>query len=334
MRHYIYITYIMTTVMAAITGCGSPGNSKTATFTPEKVHRLDSYAYRLGVMPDSTPETDKEAMTPGIAAIDSMLAYTGNPQASFASYCKSPAVKIFTPDVEHVYPNLDSLESTLGHITAVAGMKFSEIPRRTYFSIISPYSQSIFLSDSVALIALNHYLGADYIGYAGRFEPYRLRDKTPERLPYDIAEAIVASAYPYAPPTSQDATALSRMLYEGALLNAVMALVPDADTTEALSLTAEQLKWLNDNEGRIWNALIGNDLLYSTSPVDATRLVSPAPATAILGQSVPPRAGRFVGLRIIRSYLSQHPGQSMSSMLQPDFYCSPQTLIDAGYAPF
>lgn len=93
MRHYIYITYIMTTVMAAITGCGSPGNNKTATFTPEKVHRLDSYAYRLGVMPDSTPETDKEAMTPGIAAIDSMLAYTGNPQASFASYCKSPAVK-------------------------------------------------------------------------------------------------------------------------------------------------------------------------------------------------------------------------------------------------
>ena len=55
--------------MAAITGCGSPGNNKTATFTPEKVHRLDSYAYRLGVMPDSTPETDKEAMTPGIAAI-------------------------------------------------------------------------------------------------------------------------------------------------------------------------------------------------------------------------------------------------------------------------
>lgn len=268
--------------MAAITGCGSPGNNKTATFTPEKVHRLDSYAYRLGVMPDSTPETDKEAMTPGIAAIDSMLAYTGNPQASFASYCKSPAVKIFTPDVEHVYPNLDKLESTLGHITAIAGIEFIEIPRRTYFSIISPYSQSIFLSDSVALIALNHYLGADYIGYAGRFEPYRLRDKTPERLPYDIAEAIVASAYPYAPPTAQDATALSRMLYEGALLNAVMALVPDADTSEALSLTAEQLKWLNDNEGRIWNALIGNDLLYSTSPVDATRLVSPAPATAIL----------------------------------------------------
>ena len=67
------------------------------------------------------------------------------------------------------------------------------------------------------------------------------------------------------------------MLYEGALLNAVMALVPDADTSEALSLTAEQLKWLNDNEGRIWNALIGNDLLYSTSPVDATRLALPLP---------------------------------------------------------
>ena len=43
--------------MAAITGCGSPGNSKTATFTPEKVHRLDSYAYRLGVMPDSAWES-------------------------------------------------------------------------------------------------------------------------------------------------------------------------------------------------------------------------------------------------------------------------------------
>ena len=242
-------------------------------------------------------------------------------------WAASPVVKVFTPDVDSVFTSLKPLEAALGGILARAPAEGVELPRRRYAAVVWGRPESIMFCDSVMLIALNHYLGADYAGYTG-MPVYRRASKTPERLPLDVAEALLGTQYPYEP--SQDATVLSRLLYEGAQA-ALRMRVAACSAVDALGYTDQEYALLSDHESELWQMLVGRGLLYSTLPSDADRLVEAAPSTAILAQQAPGRAGRFIGYRIVEAYLSSHPGVSPVELLAPAFYRSESALRESGY---
>lgn len=243
----------------------------------------------------------------------------------------SAPVRVFSPDVRPVYESVDSLERVVGKMN---GQMKRYLPRASFsrvFTIVSPYRQSVIISDSLCFVALNHYLGADYPGY-GTFSEYQRRFKTSRHMPYDIAEAAVAVAYPYE--NDGTGTVLSRMLYEGALVDAVMSLVPDADLAEALGYSPQQLEWAEKNEHNVWNSLITNKLLYSTSGLDADRVVSAMPFTTAVGPDVPGRIGRYTGYRIVRDYKKEYGSDDAAFLLSPSFYSHPEdVLVKARYAP-
>lgn len=77
--------------------------------------------------------------------------------------------------------------------------------------------------------------------------------------------------------------------------------------------------------------MITRKLLYSTNRLDANRLVNPSPATSILHHESPGRLGRFIGYKIVKSYVETHPDINLKWLLSPDFYNSLQSLIDSCY---
>lgn len=258
-----------------------------------------------------------------------VLGYEGVTDSLVQSWSGSDAVSVFTPAVDSVFPTLEPLEHQLGAIVSDAedaGLKFET---DTYAAVVWGNRRSIVFVDSVMLIALNHYLGANYAGYVGWPEYMRAR-KTPEQLPYDICEALVATNYPYQP--SADASVLSRLVYEGLLIEAKQSLVEDAALAQSLGYTAEQLTYMEKNEQSVWNRLVEQRLIYDTSEFTIERLVSPAPATFILGSDVPPRAGRYIGYRIVESYLKKHGDVRLADMLRPEFYNNPSLLVESGYS--
>lgn len=243
-------------------------------------------------------------------------------------FATSPAVKIFTPAVDSVFPKIQPVEKTLGLILANANTLGLGLPKRHYAAVVWGNYKSIVFTDSCMLIALNHYLGADYEGYSGWPEYMRL-GKTPKRLAYDIAEAMVANTFPYERKPSS--TALSRMVYEGAITLAKMKLVPDAALSEALGYTDKQLEWLHDHESEIWNVLVGRDLLYNTSEDIVEKLVSPAPSTPLISPVAPGRVGRYLGYCILTSYLKNNSSTPLPYIFTPDFYNNPSLLVESGY---
>ncbi|MDE6108882.1 MAG: hypothetical protein K2F72_01180, partial [Muribaculaceae bacterium] len=206
----------------------------------------------------------------------------------------SDAVRVFSPDVDSVFPSREPVEASLGGILSRAAAEGLDLPASRYAAVVWGRPESIVFCDSVMLVALNHYLGADYPGYS-HVEPYRRRLKTPGRLSADMAEAMVATAYPYA--SDDVAAVLSRLLYEGALIEAISR-VADVPAADAMGYTPEEYAWLEQHETALWQSLVARELLYSTLPGDASRLVSPAPSTSILDAEAPGRAGRFLGHRI------------------------------------
>lgn len=225
-------------------------------------------------------------------------------------WAASRAVAMFTPPVDSVFGGTAVLAGHLGNILGHAEAEGLHLPRRRYAAVVYDRPKSILFVDSVMLVALNHYLGADFAGYS-HWPYFMRRSKTPEALPYDLAEALVATAYPY---NGGDGTVMSRLLYEGALAEAKHRLVGGSEAA-ALGYDKDEWQWLLDNEEAIWQRLAVERLLYDTSQSTIDRLVAPSAYTSILGSEVPGRAGRFVGYRLVRKYLKEHPEASLSELL-------------------
>lgn len=269
-------------------------------------------------------------------ALSAMLRYMmpeGDAAAQTERLSESDAVLIFTPAVDSVFPRIEPLEKTLGHILHRAKADSLDLPGRTYAAVVWGKTKSIvnvdMPHDSVMLIALNHYLGADYPGYS-HWPVYMRASKTPRHLPYDIVEALVASRYPY--PERPGQTVLSRMVYEGVLALAKIELVPDGNISEALGYTESELQWLGENETKIWNMIVERDILYDTSLTMAEALVAPSPYVSVLGHGVPGRVGRYIGYRIVRAYMKQNTRTCLRDMLSPDFYDNTSVLVEAAYS--
>lgn len=307
-----------------ISGCQSSDDSA------EQV-KLERFDLAMAAYSGSDESVRSQVRTQYDQALKMIMAMRGDVMSddAFVQYSDSKAVKVFTHDVDSVYGDVSDIEEVMSKILSNAKDLLPAIPHRRYFAIVSPYNTSIFADDSTMLIALNHYLGADYPGYAG-FDNYLRQNKTREKLPYDIAEALVALAYPYQP--DENETLLNRMLYEGALLEAIMRLVPEAQESLAMGYTTEQLEWLRVNSKQAWQAVVGRQLLYSTSSSDIDRMVNPAPKTMLLHQESPGRAGRFIGYCITQSYLSHHKDATLEHLLSPDYYNSRSTLVESEYS--
>ena len=246
----------------------------------------------------------------------------------FASWSQTSAARVFTPDADSVFKSRNPGQVIASVITNARHERL-RVPAKKFATVVWSKRQSIIFTDSVMLIALNHYLGPDYPGYAGMPE-YIRRQKSPEMLPYDIAEAMVATAYPY---DGNNATVLNRLLYEGALAEAKMRLVKDASPAVALGYDDDTFKQIEQNEHDLWQKILEKKLLFDHDPTTAARLVAPSPVTGILGTRVPGRVGRYVGWRIIRTYLERNPDTTLSDILSSNFYMSDDILRKAGYRP-
>ncbi len=318
-----FFLYVLAAIAAtAIAGCTQVEMTPTP-ITP--IYKL------LEEYPSMNQSRRDSLMCSDSLLLDAMLKFIGKGNVNdtvLMEYATSPAMKVFAPAADSIFPKIQPLENTLGAILNNAKKHGFDLPERHYAAVVWGNFKSIVLTDSCMLIALNHYLGADYEGYAG-WPEYMRRDKTPKRIAYDMAEALIANEFPYK--RTSESTVLSRLIYEGALTMAKIKLVPYGTPAEALGYTDEQLEWLEAHESELWNVLVRDGLIYSTSENVATKLVNPTPSTSQLSPLAPGRAGRYIGYRILMSYIENNSATSLQYLLSPDFYDKPALLTESAY---
>lgn len=201
----------------------------------------------------------------------------------------SSAFQFFQHDVDSLLPSLASVSESLGRLDG--------FPARVY-GMVSPFNQSIITVDTVVIIALNHYLGSGYEGYAS-FPDYLRRNKTVDRLPIDVGEAWIRSRYSF-PDSILSPTLLQRMAYEGAVIAETADELSIADGPLLLGWTQEEWNGALANEKEAWRRIVAGELLFSDDFSLIGRLMSPAPSSPDVSPDAPGRLGRFIGLRLIR----------------------------------
>lgn len=316
-RFLIDVSVFLAVIVSAVfSGCESG-----RYIEPVKIGRLD-LALRAGAPLD-------DGFAVAAAELFRVSGYGELCDSTLSRYASSPAIMLHERAVDSVWTGnrVELLENSLGNMKLRMAHIFPDVRFPVVYAIVSPFNQSVFTVDSLLYLGLNHYLGSNYGPY-GYFPDYVRERKIPGRVIPDVAETLLRRDYPYQP-QGEYPTALSRLLYEGVLIEAEMQIAGISEQ-EALGYDDAQMSWLNRNEKELWETVVGRKYLFSTDPQIALSLVNLAPFTGLFGQEVPGAVGRFLGHRIINSYLDNH-AVPLSELLSPSFYESPTALADSRY---
>lgn len=195
----------------------------------------------------------------------------------------------------------DELEQLFRHLRYC----FPEFKQPRVITVTSEvdYRNKVIVTDTIALIALDTYLGADHVFY-GSIQNYLKQNFTKDQVIPDMAQEY-AKKYAYQPRTK---TLLEEMIYHGKLLYFKDKVIPFKSDEEKIGYSMEQLAWAQENESEIWRYFVDRELLYSTDSKLPSRFINPAPFSKFyleLDGESPGRLGQYMGWQIVRAYMDK-----------------------------
>ncbi|MEN8886452.1 MAG: gliding motility lipoprotein GldB [Winogradskyella sp.] len=195
--------------------------------------------------------------------------------------------------------------------------KVFSVPRVVTLTNTVQYRDKVIVTDSIALVALDNYLGENHKFYVnGNIPSYLAKNFKKEQIVVDFADSY---AKKYAFQTNRK-TLLDEMIYFGKLLYFKDVIIPFKTNAEKIGYTQQQLAWAEANESSIWSYFIEKELLYSTDSKLPNRFIADAPFTKFyleLDNESPGRLGQYVGWQIVRAY-AEISGKDLMQIMQTE----------------
>lgn len=175
------------------------------------------------------------------------------------------------------------------------------------------YENRVILADTLLLLGLDNYLGADHRFYQS-VPRYVAKGLDKDFLVSDVAGTFARKVVN--PPRGR--TFLAKMVYYGKLLYLKDKLTPNISDAQKIGYTPEEWDWALANEEQIWRYFVENELLYSTDAGLDARFLDPAPFSKFrlaLDNESPGRLGRFLGWQIMRAFAVKNESLSLQEVL-------------------
>ena len=166
------------------------------------------------------------------------------------------------------------------------------------------YRNKVILADSMLVVGLDNYLGANHRFYEG-IDKYISKEMKSSQIGPDVAETYASQ---YIKPPSK-ATFLGQIIYFGKELYLKDLWLPNASDAEKIGYTEEEFQWAEENEEYMWRYFIEKELLYSTDPKLGARFINPAPFSKFyleIDNESPGMLGRYLGWKIVRAYMKKN----------------------------
>lgn len=235
----------------------------------------------------------------------------------------------FKDDVKAAFSNIDTLRNDLGEMksnyeTIFPDAKFPEI-----ITAILPYNQSVIGTDSAVVISLNHYLGAAHPMYEC-YEPYIRLEKEKRMIPVHVAELLVNNKM-LEMLHNQCTTLLDFIISEGVRLKLEQMLLGSRDIEDLLGWNKQSTQWVEKNEQMLWNTLVSQDILYSSSSLVIGNMLRPGAYSPVFGTACPSRIGAWIGVRIVEKYCKEKDRDFINSYREILTTNSQTILINSEY---
>ncbi len=200
----------------------------------------------------------------------------------------------------------------------------------TYFYIsgIDYEMPAVMIQPDGVLISIDYYLGNedkiyDYIGMP-RFRSIRCQ---PSYISRDLAQAFYDN---YFAERSNKKDVLSEMINAGKRLYFIEAMNPVLPDSIIMGYSSKQAQWAQQHEADVWATIVGNDMLYANGLELFRNFFGDGPFTQAFSNEAPARLGEFIGLQIIRSYMTHNDVNLHDLMKNRDIQ---QIFQDSQYKP-
>ena len=182
---------------------------------------------------------------------------------------------------------------------------------------ISGFNISVFTGFDYIGISLDKYLGSSFEGYKDMFEKYLSRRMHKEMLPVDVMKSWCIAEFSY---NDSINTVLTNSIYKGRIQYFLDAMLPETNDTLKWAYTNEQWGWANKYEQKIWDYMVAEKILFSNKTMNITTFTGEAPFTTPFQNNSAPRAGSFIGYKIVHSYMKNNPEISLSNLMNETDY--------------
>ncbi len=239
------------------------------------------------------------------------------PDSVFLNRTQDPIQKMIQSSVDSVFMDFETTEKDL--ISLYKHIKYYR-PSLVKPRLISVYSDvdyrnRVIVTDSIVIIGIDNYLGADHPFYEG-FYKYVKKNLKKDQIVMDLADTY-AARWINEPKRN---TFLAELIYQGKKLYLKDLWVPSAEDSTKIGYTKGELQWAQDNTFYIWQYFVENELLYSTDPKLLSRFIAMAPFSRFnlgLDSESPGGIGRYIGWKIVKSYVNNNDN-SLIQLLQMD----------------
>ena len=247
-------------------------------------------------------------------------------------YVADPVMRDIYRITDSLYHDLSDVERQLGR---ALGRAYKLCPKmyhveRFYTSVTGDfnYNWRVYSNCNDLCVCLDQYaLGAmeryQYFGIPN----YIVRTLSRE---YIVPDCMFTLAGLHIATPDGELTLLDHAIADGKKLYFMEKVLPGIADTVLLRYTADQLKWMKNNESNVWGWMIKNKMLYSTDRSAFRNLMGDAPHTNAFGNNSAPRTASYIGWQIVRAYMKKSRCTMQELFDEPD---SQKILTTSGWRP-
>jgi gliding motility-associated lipoprotein GldB len=218
-------------------------------------------------------------------------------------------------EISKVYPSLTPFETQLKSLFQHIKYYFPRLndPKVILLTNNVDYQNKTVYADSLVLISLDTFLGANNLLYEG-IPQYIVRDMDIAYLGAHLSDEFAISVVP----APADRTLLAQMIYYGKRFYIKDLLLPDTADEIKISYTENEMNWVKENERFIWQYFIENELLYKTQSSYLLRFIESAPFSKFyleIDNESPGKIGQWLGWQIVRAFVSKNPDKTLQQIL-------------------
>lgn len=316
-----YVHFLMLTglIIFSFSGCINKNHkypeSEIAKVPVEDfiIHRYDSALFSLDI---NDFENQIKTLVPEFGFFLTDLNPNSAAFLDLQDFVNDPVIFNTSKAVQKTFPELDELKDQLKSTFQHLKYHFPSIKIPAVYTYVSGYDAEtpIIFADSILIIGLDNYLGANYPFYPRlNFPKYRIARMSREYMVRDCADQIAEFMLRE---TKTENRFIDRMIFEGKKMYFIDLMIPKTDDTIKTGYTLSQLEWCHEYEKNIWAFIIDSKLMYDTDQKKFMKLFNDGPYSNDFGPESAPRMGVYMGWKIVEKFMDKNPEYNLADLLK------------------
>ncbi|TAD94949.1 MAG: gliding motility lipoprotein GldB, partial [Bacteroidetes bacterium] len=229
----------------------------------------------------------------------------------FFRIANSPYIDTLNREVKKYFGDLSDIQSQLDLTFRLVKHYYPKFEAPIVYTTVTGFGNDIFVSDSLIIIGLDYFLGAN-----SRYRPpdvpnYMMRRYKKETIVPLIA-LFMSNRYNE---ISDDKTLLADMIFHGKGLYFAKKVCPVPDSL-IIGYTSKEWQGATENQAFLWGHFVENNLFFEKSILKKRKYIDEAPFVSDISSECPGRIGRWLAWQIVKKYMERQKEPNLPDLMK------------------